>query len=90
MDSKYLFDTISAKRLVTDKAVKGDVASLRYDFEVSAIEKMLWIPGKFNLADTLTKRNNLIEKSLNLTLYSGKISTDLSDCKENSSKNPTG
>ena len=90
LDTMDLYDTISTKRLPTDKAIKGDVASLRYDFEIRAIDKMIWIPGKFNLSDPLTKRDSPLEKSLQLTLHTGLISVDLSKCLVNNSKKPIG
>ena len=88
--SKDLYDTVLTKRLTTDKTIKGVVATLRYEFEVGSIKKMVWIPGKFNLADPIKKHDSPPEKSLQLTLSSGKMSTDLSSCKENTSKKPTG
>lgn len=90
VDSKDLYDTISTKRLPTDKSIKCEVASLRYDFEIRAIDKIIWVPGKFNLADPLTKHDIPIEKSLQLTLYCGTISSDLSGCPVNNSDKPTG
>lgn len=90
MNSKDLFDTVLTKRLPTDKAIKGDVALLMYDFERSAIDKIIWIPGKFNLADTMTKRDSAIVKRLQLTLTSSKRFTDFTGCKMNISNKPTG
>ena len=90
VDTMDLFDTISTKRLPTDKAIKGDVASLRYDYEIGAMNKLIWVPGKFNLADPVTKRDSPLQKSLHLTLYSGSISVDLSSCRVNDSKKPIG
>ena len=90
VDTKDLYDTISTKRLPTDKTIKGDVSSLRYDFEVSVINRIIWLPGKFNIADPLTKRNSPIEKSLQLTMFTGLLSTCLEDCLINDSKKLIG
>ena len=90
VDTMDLFDTIPTKRLPTDKAIKGNVASLRYDYEIGAMNKLIWVPGKFNLADPVTKRDTPLQKNLQLTLHSGLISVDFTSCRVNDSKKPIG
>ena len=90
VDTKVLCDTISAKRLPTDKAIKGDVASTRYDFEACQIDHTIWVPGKFNLADPMTKRDSPIESSLHDTLSSGALCSDISNNSVNNAKKPIG
>eukprot|EP00171_Calliarthron_tuberculosum_P023065 IDg23065t1 len=90
VDSKDLFDTISTRRLPVDRSIRGDVASLRYDFEVKNISKMLWISGKLNLADPLTKKDSPLQQTLQLVLYTGKLVGDYQSIIINDSNKPIG
>ena len=53
-DTTDIYKTISIKRLPTYKAIKGDITSLCYYFEAGQIDQMIWVPGKYNLADPMT------------------------------------
>ena len=85
-DTKSLNETISTKRLPTDKAIKGDLASLRYDLEAIQIKQIIRVPGKLNLADPMTKVDNPIEKCLRDTLPSGALCTYMSSTLVNYAK----
>ena len=74
----------------TDKSIKGDVSSLRYDFEIVVIDKIIWVPGKFNLADPLTKRDSPLIRSLQTKTSSGFMSTDMIKCLVSESKKTMG
>lgn len=79
VDSKDLFTTLSTCRNSADRSIRADVNVIRFEFETHNITKMIWIPGKVNPADCLTKRNSPLVDALQLILYSGKIQIDFSD-----------
>ena len=63
---------------------------IRFDFETKAVDQLVWIPGRTNLADPGTKRDSALSEALQLLLYTGKIPIDLSEAEVRSSNRPLG
>lgn len=55
LDSKDLFQSLSTQRNSIDKFIRADVNVIRHEFETQNVHKIMWIPGKQNLADPGTK-----------------------------------
>ena len=75
-DSKCLFDSLTRLNSTTEKRLLIDLSLLREAYELREITEVLWIPGKQNPADGMTKqgpchallqliKNNQIEVSPN-------------------------
>lgn len=77
VDSKDLFTSLSTQRNSIDRSIRGDVASIRYEFQVGNVRQISWIPGKLNLADVLTKKDSPLTDALQLTLFTGRLHIDL-------------
>ncbi|PXF44742.1 hypothetical protein BWQ96_05501 [Gracilariopsis chorda] len=76
VDSKDLYGTLSTCRNASDKLIRGEVSVTRLDFETKKIERMVWVPGKCNYGDPLTKTDSPMADALQNLLYSGRISID--------------
>ena len=76
VDSKDLFTSLSTQRNSIDRSIRGDVASIRYEFQVGNVRQISWIPGKINLADVLTKKDSPLTDALQLTLFNGRLNLD--------------
>ena len=87
VDSKDLFTSLSTQRNSVDRSIRGDVASIRFEYQVGNVSDIIWIPGKTNLADALTKTDSPLTSALILTLFSGKLSIDYSESESKSSIN---
>ena len=90
LDSKDLFDTISSCRMATDRSIRGDVALIRFEFETRTVSRMIWLPGKSNFADPLTKLNSPISSALQLMMFSGALPCDFNDVLVRDSDGFTG
>jgi len=90
LDSKDLFETLSTCRNATDRSIRADVNVIRFEFETRAVSKMIWTPGKTNLADPLTKPTSPLCQALSVLLVEGKVPIDLTDSKLRSSTQSTG
>ncbi|PXF41605.1 hypothetical protein BWQ96_08671 [Gracilariopsis chorda] len=90
VDSKYLFDTLSTFRNATDCCMRAEVSFIRYEFETVNVSRIIWIPGKLNLADPLTKLDSPLCTSLEILLYSGSIPLDTTSCEHLISGRCTG
>ena len=90
VDSKDLFDSLTSCRNATDRAIRGDVSVIRYDFETKAVNKVIWIPGSCNLSDPMTKLNSALAQSLQLLLVGGEIPMDIDKSEERESDLSTG
>lgn len=50
-----IFTSLSTQRLSIDCSVRSDVTTIRFEFSVGNIDKLICLPAKSNLADVLTK-----------------------------------
>ncbi len=75
VDSKDLYDTLSTCRNATDKSIRADVSVIRYEFETQNVNRMIWVSGKSNLADPLTKPNSPLANPLQLMLFFWRITS---------------
>ena len=89
-DSKDLYNSLSTQRNATDRSVRADVNVIRFDFETKAVDEMVWIPGRTNLADPGTKRDSALAEALQILLLTGKIPLDLTEAEVRSSDRPLG
>ena len=76
VDTKDLYDSLSTCRNATDKSIRADVSLIRYEFETHKINRMVWIPGKLNSADAITKPDSPLCQTLQLLMFSGTIPID--------------
>ena len=90
VDSRDLYNTLSTCRNSADRSIRADVSVIRYEFESENVSRIMWVPGKVNLADACTKQNSPLTESLQFLLCSGKIPSDLPDSDIRSSKMSTG
>ena len=90
-DSKDLYHELSSKRNTVNKlkSVRPDVNSMRLYFE-TVIDIFVWIEGSLNIADVGTKQGSSLTDSLVLTLATGNLQTDLSNCELSRRENSYG
>lgn len=75
--SKDLFPPISTSNTPEEKPIAIDVQFMRYSFETHRLNKLIWISGRANLADPLTKKDNPIADLLQLTIFKDVLTLDL-------------
>ena len=85
VDSKDLFSSLSTQRQSIDRSIRGDVACIRFEFQVHNINYITWIPGSINLADPLTKTDSPLTDALVLTLFTGRLAIDFESTAETKS-----
>ena len=90
VDSKDLFDSMTSCRNATDRAIRGDISVIRFEFETRAVNKVLWIPGSCNLSDPLTKINSPLTEPLHVLMDSGKIPLTPVKTANRDAEMPTG
>ena len=90
VDSKDLFTTLSTCRNATDRSIRADVSVIRYEFETRNVSTMIWLPGKSNLADPLTKPDSPLELPLQLMMFSGEIPVSFTETMFRHSDQSTG
>lgn len=64
LDSKDLFEPPSKFRNSVDRSIRRDVSVILYEFETQNAYRVVWIPGKVDLADALTAERGRITKQL--------------------------
>lgn len=60
VDSKNLFLSLSTQRNSINRSTRADVACICYEYQVGTMDKITGLPGKFNLADGLTKKYSVV------------------------------
>lgn len=76
VDSKDLYSALSTQRLSTDKAMRGEIGIIRYEFEIGAISEHIWIPGKLNTVETRTKFDSTLVPAVHDLLQTGRFLFD--------------
>ena len=56
IDNKSLYDNIHSTKLVHEKRLRIDIASIKEMVQEGVIKKLEWVPNHWQLADSLTKR----------------------------------
>lgn len=84
-DSKDLFTSLSTQKNSIDGGIRGDFASIRFEFQVGNIDLITWIPGKADLADPSTKKDSALSEALQLTMYTGKLPFYFNEASETKS-----
>lgn len=84
--SKDLFDTLTTCHNATDKSIRGDIAFIRYEFEFGNVNHIIWLPGKHNFADPVTKPNSPLESSVQLMMFGGVIPIELDNANTRKSE----
>lgn len=90
LDSKDLFGTMSPCCNSVDCSIRGDVSLIKYEYETHKVNQVTWIPGKLNLTDPLTKTNSPLTEPLQLTVFSGELSSSFDDAEDRSATLSTG
>lgn len=81
VDSKALFDTITAIHEAHEFRLRRTVTMIRHSFESKELDGLRWIQGKLNIADALTKRNVELFRRLDGITSSGFWKTPTADSK---------
>lgn len=55
VDSKTVFDIVGKHSNTTKKRLQIDAMTIRYIYDAVEMEKLRWLPGEMNPADSLTK-----------------------------------
>ena len=76
-DARCLYDTITTLHEGKDFRLRPTVQRIRNSFESQEMNCMRWIPGDFNPADGMTKRNIKTYQILNEILSSGILHVDI-------------
>lgn len=90
LDSKDLFETLSTCRNSVDCSIHSDENVIRYEFETYKVHRVIWIFGKVNLADLVTKPNSALVEPLQLSMFTGKLSLFFDESLSRSSVQSTG
>ena len=90
VDFKDLFTTLSTCRLATDRSIRGEVSSKRFEFATKNVPSMIWVPGKANLADPGTKPDSNLTQTLRILFESGCLPINFTDAIIQSSNLSTG
>ena len=90
VDTKHLFATLSTCRVASDRSIRGDVSSIRFEFFTKVFSKTIWVPGSTNLAACGTEPDIPLTNFMQLLLVSGSIPIDLKDSISLSSLQFTG
>lgn len=77
VDSFGLYGTVTTLREGKDYRLRPTVARLRDSFESGEMDRIRWIPGSKNLADSLTKYNSQARLLLNEVMMDGRLNEDL-------------
>ena len=76
VDNKSIIEAILSTRLVEDKRLRVDVASIKESLQLHDVKKIQWVPGHLQLANPMTKQGasgfNLLK-----VLQSGKMLDEL-------------
>ena len=73
LDSLGLHATLTTLHEGKDYRLRPTVARIRDSYESKEIDEIIWIPGSQNIADALTKRNIVIQRTLGKILVDGKF-----------------
>lgn len=76
VDSKDLYTKLFTCRKATDRLMRTLVNLIRYQFQTQNVNRIIWVPGIINLADTITKPNSPLTQILQLLIYYRKLSSD--------------
>lgn len=71
VDSKGLYDTITTLHEGREYRLRQTVQRIRNSFEAGETDVFRWIPGKENLADTLTKHKSALARRFNAVCTTG-------------------
>ena len=65
VDNKSVIDALNSTKLVDDKRLRIDIAAINESLSRNEVKDIRWCPGKYHLADCMTKRGasgyNLLE-----------------------------
>lgn len=90
LDSRDLFTSLSTKRNSVDKSIRAEVNVIRFEYETGNADEIVWIPSRVNLIDPGTNTDSPLVQSLQLTIATDKLSTDLSASERRSADRPLG
>ena len=84
VDSRSLFQNIQTTAEVTDKRLKVLLAIIRQAFDDKELDEIIWTPGKYQLADSLTKENRPAAELLKQILVDGILKTGFTNVESES------
>lgn len=74
-----LFSTLSTCRLASDRSIRRDVGSKRFQFAIKSVYLMTWVPGKISLADPRAEHGIDLTQTLQLLFESGCLPIDFNE-----------
>ena len=87
VDSRSLFDNITTSHQPDDDQLKVHVAILRQAFDEKVLNEIIWTPGKYQLADSLTKENRVAVELLKQVLVDGILKTGFTNIESMTTRN---
>lgn len=78
VDSRDLFTSLSMCHTPEDKSIASDVQLMGYNFETHLLNRLIWLPGRENPADALTKPDSPLAQTFQLMPFDGTKPLDLS------------
>ena len=85
-ESKDLFNSLSTQRNSIDKLIRADVNLIRFEYETHSVNTVVWISGKCNQLDPVTKRDSPLTDGLRVMLYSLVIPIEFTGSQSRSSQ----
>lgn len=90
LDSKDLFQSLSTHRNSINKSIRGDINVIRHELDTQNVQKIMWIPGRQNLADRVTTCDSSLSLSLQLMLFTRTLPFSFPTMESCSSHRPLG
>lgn len=74
---------MSTQRVSIDRSIRGDVSSIRFEFQVGKVSEFSWVPGKLNISDVLTKPDICFTETLLPIISTGFLNIDFQSVAKN-------
>ena len=90
VDSKDLLTTLPTCRFATERSIRDDVSSTRFELATKNVSSMVRVAGKTNLADPGTKPDSNLTQTQQILFESGCLPINFTDAIIQSSNLSTG
>ena len=89
-DCKNLFTLLSTCRNPVNKSMRANVSLIRFNYETRRLNRLIWTPGSLSPADVPTKMDSALTDSVQLMMFDGTLTYDMSKAKIPDSAQPLG
>lgn len=69
-DSCNFLNSLSTLQISVDKSIGADGNCIRYEYKMASANKIIWVPGKVNLAGSKIKIDSLLTCAMIQTMAS--------------------